>query len=424
MINYVVLIMFIISVFYTFKYKFIQLKCFRKTFNAIFNKKSKNTFSTFMVSLANHIGVGNVVGITSAIIVGGAGSLLWMWIFAFFGSIFSIIENTIAQNYKKNIDGEVRGGSPFYIKYGLGKPLIAIIIALFLVLSNSIFFQPLQVNTISDSLLITFNIPILITFLFLSLFSIFVIFKGTKRIVRFCEVIVPIMSFGYIIMGIVIIIINYKEIPNVFYLILDDAFNANSIFGGCLYIGFKKSLFSHESGLGTAPSISVMSDVDKPLDQGFISCFGVFFDTLIICSITGFMILLNNINIDINLYNGCDLIIEVFRMIFGNIGVYFATFFMLTFALATVVSQYYLGETNLLFVLDNVNIKNKKVMKLLFQIVFILGIFIGVFFNIESIWNFVDVGMVLLGIINIYAIIKLNKEFDENLLKYNIDKNR
>lgn len=422
MINFIVLLIFIISVYYTFKYRFIQFKCFKKTKEIIFNKKSKKTFSTFMVSLANHIGVGNVVGITSAIIIGGAGSLFWMWIFAIFTSIFSIMENTIAQNYKVIINGEVRGGSPFYIKYGIGKPFIACLIALFLVLSNSIFFQPLQVNTISESLNISFNIPIIITFIFLCLFSIFVIFRGTKSIVKFCEIIVPIMSLGYIILGIVIIILNIKDIPNVFISIFKDAFKLESIIGGCVFVGFKKSLFSHEAGLGTAPSISVMSEVNSPIEQGFISCFGVFFDTIIICSITGFMILLNNINIDLSLYSGCDLIIKVFEIIFGNIGIYLATFFMITFALATVVSQYYLGETNLIFILEKV--KNKKVFVLLFQIMFILGIYIGVFFNIDNIWLFVDIGMLLLGIINIYSIVKLRKKFDENLKSYFIDKKK
>ena len=421
MINIIVLIIFIISVYYTFKYKFVQFKCFRITKEVLKNSKSKKVFSTFMVSLANHIGVGNVVGITSAIIVGGAGSLFWMWIFAIFSSIFSIIENTIAQDYKYKIDNETRGGSPFYIKNGLGMPFVAIIIAIFLTLSNSIFFQPLQINTISESLFISFNIPLIVSFMILSLFFIFIIFKGTKKIVKFCEIIVPIMSFGYIILGITIIIINYNNFFKVVKLIVEDAFNLNSVLGGCVFVGFKKSLFSHEAGLGTAPSISVMSDVNNPLDQGFISCFGVFFDTLIICSITGFMILLNNIDLDITLYSGCDLIIVVFKSIFGKFGIYLATFFMISFALATVVSQYYLGETNLMFIIKECNIKKIKLMKLIFQIIFIIGIFIGVFLNIESIWSFVDTGMILLGIINIFSIIKLNKKFDQKIKNYFID---
>ena len=422
MINSIVLIIFIISVFYTFKYKFIQIKCFKKTFNTIFKKKSKKAFSTFMVSLANHIGTGNVVGITSAIIIGGAGSLFWMWIFAFFGSIYAIIENTIAQLYKRNINGEVRGGSPFYIKYGLNKPLIASLIAIFLVLSNSIFFQPIQVNTISESLKISLNIPYLVSFFVLSLFFILFIFRGTKCIVKFCEIIVPIMSIGYILIGLFIIFINIKSFPNVLLLILNDAFNIDSILGGCLFVGFRKSLFSHEAGLGTGPTISVLSNVKNPIEQGFISGFGVFFDTIIICSITGFMILLNNVDIDVSMYSGCDLIIKVFEIIFGHIGIFFAVFFMITFALATVVSQYYLGETNLLFLIENSRFK--KILLFVFQFIFIFGIFIGVFLSIDKIWLIIDVGMLLLGIINIYSLIKLNKKFDEILVNYLVDNKR
>lgn len=424
MVSIVVCMFFVISIVFTIKYRFIQLKMFKETRKTLLKDKKRSTYKTFLVLLASHIGTGNVVGITSAIIVGGAGSLFWMWIFALFGSVYSIIENTIGQVYKKTIDGEIRGGSPFYIKYGLNKPTIAIIIAIFLVLTNTIFFQPLQVNTISESLFLAFNIPYIISFLVLAFFCIFIVFKGTKKIIRFCEIIVPIMSIGYITLGLSIIIMHYNNFFNVIKIIFNDAFNVDSIIGGCIFVGFKKSLFSNEAGLGTAPTISVLAEVDMPIKQGFISAFGVFFDTIVICSITGFMILMNNISIDVSMYSGCDLIFTIFKMIFGNIGGFLATFFMITFALATVVSQYYLGETNLLFIIENMNHQKQKLFRALFQIIFIIGIYIGVFFNITNIWRFVDTGMLLLGIINIYAIIKLRKIFDNNLAIYRLDKKK
>lgn len=134
--------------------------------------------------------------------------------------------------------------------------------------------------------------------------------------------------------------------------------------------------------------------------------------------------MINNISIDVSMYSGCDLIFTIFKMIFGNIGGFLATFFMITFALATVVSQYYLGETNLLFIIENMNHQKQKLFRTLFQIFFIIGIYIGVFFNITNIWRFVDTGMLLLGIVNIYAIIKLRKIFDNNLAIYRLDKKK
>lgn len=423
MINIVVLVIFVISVIYTFKYRFIQLKMFKGTKNALFKDSKKSTYKTFLVSLASHIGTGNVVGITCAIIVGGPGSLFWMWIFAIFVSILSLIENTIAQYYKKIINNEVRGGSPFYIKYGLGKNILASCIAIFLVLSNGIFFQPLQVNTISESLYLGLNISKPLAFLFLSFFCILLVFKGTNKIIRFCEIIVPVMSFAYIIFGLLIIFINIDNFYNVLKIIILDAFNLESIIGGCIFVGFKKSLFSHEAGLGTAPTISVMSDVKRPIDQGFVSCFGVFFDTIIICSLTGFMILINDINIDINNYSGCDLIFTVFQKIFGKVGGALAIFFMISFASATLVSQYYLGETNLLFLIENKSRKKQEYFKLLFQIIFLIGIYVGVFFNLDKIWDFVDTGMIILGVINIYCLILLNKKMEKKIFKSGIDNN-
>ncbi len=373
-------------------------------------KKDKSSYQAFMVSLASHIGTGNIVGITSALIVGGKGTLFWMWIHAFFSSILSFMENTLGQLYKEKIAWENRGGSAYYIAKGLGKKHIAIVISIFLVLSNTIFFQPLQVNTISETINITLNIPEIVIFVFLLIFTFFVIFRGTKTIVKFSEFIVPIMSISYILIGLVLIIFNITKFPVVLKDIIIDAFSKESIAGGVIFVGFKRSLFSHEAGLGTMPTISAMAESTDPINQGYISCFGVIIDTIIICSITGFMILLYDINISCDSQVG--LIINVFTIIFGKFGIVLAAFFMITFALATVCSEYYLGESNLLFFS-----KRNKIFHIIYKFLFLLGIFLGVFLNNNSIWNIIDMGMVLLGVINIYAIIKLRKEVESEIKK-------
>lgn len=411
-INIIILVFFLFSIYFTIKYKFMQLKSPFKSYKIIVKDKSKSSYQTFVVLLASHIGTGNIVGITSALIVGGPGSLFWMWIYAIFSSILSLIENTLAQVYKERIDNENRGGSSYYIFKGLGLKKLALVIAFFLMLSNTIFFQPLQVNTISETIIILTDTKKIIIFIFLLGFTFLVIFRGTKAIVRFSEFIVPIMSITYILLGVFLIIINIEKFPSVLKIIIEDAFKKESIFGGVIFVGFKRSLFSHEAGLGTMPTISAMDECEKPINQGFISCFGVFIDTIVMCSLTGFMILLYNVKLENS--TQVELIVNVFEKIFGKIGIFLACFFMLTFAFATFVSQFYLGESNLLFLTKNKE-KKRKIYNILYKILFIIGIFLGVYANTNSIWDIIDIGMILLGIINLYAICKLSSIFKREI---------
>lgn len=417
MIDVIVIIFFILSIIVSLRYKFIQFKAIKETKKVLSNKNDRSVYQTFMVSLASHIGTGNIVGISTALIYGGAGSLFWMWIFAITSSIFSLIENTLAQIYKKKIDGEFRGGSSYYISSGVKNKFLAIIFAIFLVLSNTIFFQPLQVNTISETLKITFNLDKKVILIILFLFTIIVIFGGTKRIVRFSEFIVPIMSLGYMVVTGTVIIINIDLLPHIMIRIIREAFNLKSIIGGgfssCLLVGIRRSLFTHEAGLGTTPTISAMSEPKRAIDQGFVQTVGIYFDTLVLCSLTGFVLLMYEI--DLTKYEGCDLIIDVFKGILGNFGKYASVFFLLSFALATVVSEYYLGESNLIYLTKYK--KNKKII-LLYKCLFMSGIVIGVLLKTKEIWSIVDTGMVLLGLCNLYALYKLRKDFNNELNKF------
>jgi AGCS family alanine or glycine:cation symporter len=371
-----------------------------------------------MLSLASHLGTGNIVGISTAIIYGGAGSLFWMWVFTITSSIFSLIENTLSQVYKEKIDGENRGGTCYYIKKGLNNNTLALIFSLFLVLSNTVFFQPLQVNTVSETINITFKIDKIIILGMFFIFTYFIIFKGTKRIVKFCEGIVPIMSVCYFAVTTMIIILNINLFPEAIDRIIKDAFNFNSILAGgccsCFLIGIKRSLFSNEAGLGTMPSISAMADPKSPLQQGYVQVVGVFVDTIVLCSLTGFVLLIYDLNL--NNYQGVDLILYIFKRILGDFGLVMSVFFLLTFAISTVVSNYYLGESNLLYIVKNK--KNKNLYKILYKCLFLLGIIIGVMKSTKEIFDIVDNGMILLGICNLYAIIKLRKVFEGEIVKF------
>lgn len=409
---------FIIAILLTVKYRFIQFRSFKETKKVLLKEQNKSAYQAFMVSLASHIGTGNIVGISTAVIYGGAGALFWMWVFAIFSSIFSLMENTLGQVYKENIDGEYRGGACFYIKKGLNNGVLAFLFSLFLVLSNTIFFQPIQVNTVSETIYLTFGIDRLLILAGLIAFTYFVIFRGTKSIISFSEKIVPVMAIGYFVVTLVVVLCNVGYLPGVFAAIFKEALSFSALaagaFGSCLVVGFKRSLFSNEAGLGSMPTISAMAETDYPVKQGFICVTGVFIDTLVICTLTGFMILIYNINPAG--YSGCDLILAVFEETLGLFGKYASFFFLFTFAIATVVSQFYLGESNMLYLINKS--RKKKVFILLYKMLFLTGIIIGVNNTTRSIFSIVDIGIIIMGALNIYVILRLRKVFENELAGY------
>lgn len=417
-INTIIVLFFLISAVFSVRYGFMQFRAFRETGKVLVKDKNKSAYSTFMVSLASHLGTGNIVGISSALILGGPGSLFWMWVYAILSSIFSLMENTLSQVYKEKINGENRGGTCYYMKKGLNSTILAFFFAVFLMLANTVFFQPLQINTVSETIHLTFGIDKLIILISLLIFAYLIIFKGTMRIVRFCEAIVPVMSIGYIAVTTMIVLANLPLFPNVLMRIFRDAFDWEAIVAGggysCLMIGIKRSLFSHEAGLGTMPSISAMAEPKQPLQQGFLNVVGVFTDTILMCSLTGFVLLIYEM--DLSSYQGVDLILDIFQKMLGGFGIVLAVFFLLTFAISTVVSEFYLGESNLLYLIKGR--KGKKVYNYLYKCLFSLGIIIGVNNTTSSIFTIVDNGMILLGVCNLYALFRLRKVFEREIRKY------
>lgn len=289
----------------------------------------------------------------------------------------------------------------------------------FFIACKHYFFGPLQVNTISESLKIPFNISDELIIGFLLLFSFLVIFRGTKAIISFIEKLVPIMTIVFLGVSISTILYNINHLPGVFNLILKDAFTFRSVggavIGNALIIGLKRSAFSNEAGLGTAPTMSSMSKVKSPVSQAYVQVLGVFVDTVLMCTLMGLMILVYDI--ELSMFEGCSLAVYIFEVIFSNIGMHLGSFLLFTFAMATWVSSYYVGETNMLFLSQNMNIK-KKLIHNIYKGLFILTTISGVLLNGKQVWDFIDYGMMFLGSINLYAIIKLEKIFKKELKNY------
>lgn len=403
---FICIIFFIISIVLTIKYKFPQFKVFKE----IFKKGNNKSFQTLFVSMASHIGTGNLVGITTGIIIAGPGFLFWMWIYAFFSSIFSFIENKYAVIYQTVVNDECYSGAPYYIRKGLNNKVLSIIFAFSILIINLFIFPPFQINAITISIKYILDIPNIYIGLFLLLIFILFVYPGTKSLVKLTNFIVPIMSILYLVVNIFIIIYNIEYLPKTLLNIISSATNIKT-FGISTIIfvfttGVKRSIFSNEAGLGTTPSIAGMEQGVNSTTQGYFQMFGVYVDTLILCTLTGIFVVqtMMSKNIDLTNFQGPDLIIYLMNIYFEHVGVFLGIFFLICFAFSSVLGEFYLGENNLLF------ISNNKFFKIFYRIIFSIMLIFGVFFTTEQAMNLVDVGIIILGMINLIVILLLLKK--------------
>lgn len=418
----IMIIIFIISILWTFYLKIPQTKVFKNVKS--FNKEYPNhpTYKTFLVSLATNLGTGNLVGVTTGIIMGGPGIIVWMWIFGFFSSVMSYVENVYAVKYQEKIGSENRGGACYYILKGLNSPILSIIFACCLLLTNTIFFPPVQVNTILLAFLRILPINRYFIGILLIISLILIVFRGTKTIVNVTNKIVPFMTITFMVTILFLMVVNYSTFWDSIKLIMNSAFNIKSMGIGLIInaisIGIRRSLFSHEAGLGTMPSITGMSDSPTPSIQGYFGMLGVYVDTLIMCTITGIFIV--QMRMDYTLYNGADLLIEIFVKNLGNFGLIIGTFFLFIFAFSSLLGQYYLGESNaLLFT----SLFNKAPLKIIstYRIIFTIGIILGIVLNMQETIELIDVGLLILGVLNMIVLVLL--EIKEKTAIKSINKN-
>ena len=308
------------GIYYTFRLGFFQIRhiglVHRNTLGGLFSKEEKgktsskalSQFQALSTALAATVGTGNIVGVTTAVVVGGPGAVFWMWISAFFGMMTKFAEITLGLYYReKNDDGTYRGGTMYSLEKGLGqsrhfgflaKPL-GVLFALFCMFASFGIGNMSQVNSISDSLNSSFGVPLIVSGAVLALISGLVIIGGIKRIGQVCERLVPFMSLFYIACTLIIIISNAKALPYAFAGIFSNAFRLRAVGGAAVgmllknacTMGFKRGVFSNEAGLGSSVMAHVNSDTAEPVKQGMWGIFEVFVDTIIICTLTALVIL-------------------------------------------------------------------------------------------------------------------------------------
>lgn len=248
------------------------------------------------------MGTGNIAGVAIAISIGGPGALFWMWAMALVGASTAFVESTLAQLYKVRDKGAFRGGPAYYMQYGLGKRWMGMIFAVIITITYGFVFNAVQTNSIVDAVSssvgekttglqvgIGIGVAILVAL---------VIFGGVRRISSVSQVVVPVMAIAYLIIGIIVVVLNIGEVPGMFKLVFENAFGIREIagggFGAAFMYGIRRGLFSNEAGMGSAPNAGATASVSHPVKQGLVQSLGVYFDTWLVCSITGFIILLSD----------------------------------------------------------------------------------------------------------------------------------
>lgn len=414
--SYILIFLLVLAgLYFSFRTKFVQFRLFKDAILALKeksgnNKKSVSSFQALMISTASRVGTGNIAGIATAIVAGGPGAVFWMWVMALIGGASAFVESTLAQVYKVKDGKTFRGGPSYYIEQALGKRYLGVLFSILLIACFAYGFNGLQTYNMSSALeyyIPNYSKSILpaIVGLIIAFATAFVIFGGVHRISFITSVIVPIMAGIYILMGIVITLMNWNQIPKMFSEILEGAFNFKAIFGGfagsTILIGIKRGLFSNEAGMGSAPNASASAEVSHPVKQGMVQVISVFIDTLLICTTTAFILLLSNVEGTAGKLDGIPYVQAALQANVGEIGIHFITFSIFAFAFTSLIGNYYYAESNILFIKDN------KVLLFLFRISCLVAIFFGAQADFSTVWNIADILMGFMAIENILVIFVL-----------------
>lgn len=424
--SYILIIMLIAAgLYFSVRTGFVQFRLFRESIRVITEpRKDRDSISSFqalMVSTASRVGTGNIVGVTGAIIAGGAGAVFWMWIIALIGGASAFVESTLAQIYKQKSDDGSYGGPAYYIRQALHSPALGGAFAIALILTYMGGFNALAAFNLTDFMksYVTFDHASLIIGGIVAILAGIIMLGGGKRISRVTEVLVPVMALAYIAVSLIVVIMNIKSLPAVIGAIFSQAFSIRSAFGGFLGAammnGIKRGLYSNEAGIGSAPNAAASADVSHPVKQGLVQVLSVFIDTMLICSATAFMILCTGLDassyIDVsgNTMNAAY-IQDTMAANFGAFGGIFITAALVLFAFTTLVGNYFYAEMNISYLYKGA--EENKVFITCYRLLAALIVFIGAQFSAGVAWDLADVLMGFMAMINVPVCVILgNKAF-------------
>ncbi len=436
MYGHLLIIMLLFTgLYYTFRTGFVQLRLLKETIRVILEKpegkESVSSFHALMVSTASRVGTGNIIGISTAICLGGYGAVFWMWVIALIGGASAFIESTLAQIYKKRGEHGSYGGPAYYIEAALNSRFLAVIFAVALIMTYGIGFNMLcAYNLQSTFAAYSFYNPETTPWIIGGVLAIMVgycLMGGARRVIKATSTLVPLMGLIYIAVAFVLTVMNINLVPGILARIFSEAFDFQTIFAGfagsCVMYGVKRGLYSNEAGVGSAPNAAASADVSHPVKQGLVQMLSVFIDTLLICTATAFLCMSSGIAPTPELA-GAPYVQASLAVTLGDGAKTFITVSMVLFAFTTLLGNLYYVDNCFAYILKRVP---GKTFTTVYRIIACAVIYVGAGSSMDMMWNTSDVLMGFMAIINLPVIIILGgpalKALDDYVAQRNAGKN-
>ena len=413
MYSYLLIVMLVaVGLYYTLRTRLVQLRMFKETIRVILEKPvgadAVSSFQALMVSTASRVGTGNIIGISTAICLGGYGAVFWMWVIAIVGGASAFIESTLAQIYKKRGEHGSYGGPAYYIEAALGSRALAVIFSIALIATYGVGFNMLcaynlQSTFIAYSFYNEATTPWVIGGILAVLVG-YCLFGGGRRVIAATSTLVPIMGVIYISVAFVLTLINIDQLPAVVGKIFSQAFDFQAIFSGfagsCVMFGIKRGLYSNEAGVGSAPNAAAAADVSHPVKQGLVQMLSVFIDTLLICTATAFMCMTSGVE-PVKELAGAPYLQTALAASMGGVAKVFITVSMVLFAFTTLLGNLYYVDNCFAYIMKAVP---GPTFNMIYRAIACVVIFIGAGSSMGLMWDLADVLMGCMAIINLPVI--------------------
>ena len=414
---WVPLLLLAAGLIFTFRSRFIQVRLLRETFRVLSEKPRTeggvSSFGALMVSTASRVGTGNIVGVSTAICIGGYGAVFWMWVTAILGGASPFVESTLAQIYKRrNKDGSSYGGPSYYIETALHQRWLGVIFAIIIILTYAVGYNMLASYNLQSAFSgFSFygeSTPLVIGIILALLFALCVL-GGAKRLTKITGALVPVMGVLYVAIALFVIITHLNLVPTVFGNIFASAFDFSAIFGGfagsCMMEGIKRGLYSNEAGMGSAPNAAATADVSHPAKQGLVQMLSVFIDTLLICSSTALMCLCSGVEPTAEMA-GAPYVQAAMQSALGSFGPIFIAVSMALFAFTTLIGNYYYCEGCLRFIFKRTP---SRAFLNVFRIIAAIIVMLGAVISMQLAWDTADLFQALMVVINVPVILILSR---------------
>ena len=429
------------GIYLTFRMRFLTWRnlgyALKRTLSKEARTKSRgegdvSPFSALTTALAATIGTGNIVGVATAMVSGGPGALVWMWISAAFGLTSKFSECMLAIKYREvNEKGEMSGGPMYTMKKGIKNKklgaVLAWLFAFFAVVASFGIGNMTQGNSISGALKATFNVPTWLSGIIITVFALLIIVGGIKSISKVSSVVVPVMAIFYVICGLIVIIGNISNLPAGLAMIFKMAFSVKAVGGGmcgtivasmmnAMRYGVARGVFSNESGMGSAAITAAAATTDNPVRQGYINMTGTFWDTIVVCTITGLAIASSGVlgmkDAAGDYLTGSDITIAAFKTVLGTGGGWLVTIGITLFAFSTILGWEYHGEKAFEYLLGTHRFN------MVYRVIFSLVAYIGCTQTLSLVWNFSDIANALMAIPNLICMLLLSGEIASDIKKF------